>query len=351
MARFVHILAAALVAMVSLPLVCPARAAPVPEGSRFALVIGNSTYSGVAPLPACAASANVVSAALKRSGFEVTEQLDQTIGQMDADLAALAKAVNDKPASSAVIYICGYAAGFNNRTFLLPVSVTLERDADVLTQGLVAKSVPDTIRRSPATGGLVLIDAVAWPTASGKLALDTLINAPPEGKVGVAAASSATVPPQGATSLAATLAAVMKGPDIEAGAVLAALQKGVPGAPLAVRAPAEAAWLAGGPAAAPPATPTTAAPPPVAAPVPTPSTPPPPEVQPAIFPAEEYMTADDRQRIQTALLRLGYYDGKVDGIFGPDTRAAIRRFQHEIGTEMTGRITPEQASRLVTEGH
>jgi peptidoglycan hydrolase-like protein with peptidoglycan-binding domain len=63
------------------------------------------------------------------------------------------------------------------------------------------------------------------------------------------------------------------------------------------------------------------------------------------------MTADDRQRIQTALLRLGYYDGKVDGIFGPDTRAAIRRFQHEIGTEMTGRITPEQASRLVTQGH
>jgi hypothetical protein len=350
MARFVHILAAACVAIVSLPLVCPARAAPVPEGSRFALVIGNSTYSGVAPLPACSASANVVSAALKRSGFEVTEQLDQTIGQMDADLAALAKAVTDKPASSAVIYICGYAAGYNNRTFLLPVSVSIERDTDVLTQGLVAKSVPDAIRRSAATGGLVLIDAVAWPTASGKLALDTLMDAPPEGKVGVAAASTATVPPQGATPLAAGLAGVMKGPDIEAGAVLAALRKGLPGASIAVRAPAEVAWLAGGPPSPPPAPPP-AAPQPVAAPVPAPSTPPPPELQPATFPAEEYMTADDRQRIQTALLRLGYYDGKVDGIFGPDTRAAIRRFQHEIGTEMTGRITPEQASRLVTQGH
>jgi hypothetical protein len=350
MARFVHILAAALVAMVSRPLVCPARAAPVPEGSRFALVIGNSNYSGVTPLPACTASANVVSAALKRAGFGVTEQLDQTIGQMDADLAALAKAVNDKPASSAVIYICGYAAGFNNRTFLLPVSVTIERDTDVLTQGLVAKSVPDTIRRSPAAGGLVLIDAVAWPNASGKLALDTLINAPPEGRVGMAAASTATVPPQGATPLAASLAAVMRGPDIEAGAVLAALRRDLSGAPLAVRAPAETAWLAGGPAPPPPAPPA-AAPQPVAAPVPAPSMPPPPAVQPVTFPAEEYMTADDRQRIQTALLRLGYYDGKVDGIFGPDTRAAIRRFQHEIGTEMTGRITPEQASRLVTEGH
>ena len=36
---------------------------------------------------------------------------------------------------------------------------------------------------------------------------------------------------------------------------------------------------------------------------------------------------------QTALARLGYYDGKIDGIFGPDSRAAIRRYQHELGAD------------------
>ena len=59
------------------------------------------------------------------------------------------------------------------------------------------------------------------------------------------------------------------------------------------------------------------------------------------------MTDVDRRRIQTALARLGYYDGKIDGIFGPDSRAAIRRYQHELGAEMTGRLTATQASRLI----
>jgi peptidoglycan hydrolase-like protein with peptidoglycan-binding domain len=59
------------------------------------------------------------------------------------------------------------------------------------------------------------------------------------------------------------------------------------------------------------------------------------------------MSLADRRRVQAALAVLGYYDGRVDGQFGQETRAAIRRFQHEIGAEMTGRLTSEQASRLV----
>ncbi len=59
------------------------------------------------------------------------------------------------------------------------------------------------------------------------------------------------------------------------------------------------------------------------------------------------MSDADRRRVQIGLAKLGYYDGRIDGIFGPDSRAAIRRFQHELGADMTGRLTAEQASRLV----
>jgi peptidoglycan hydrolase-like protein with peptidoglycan-binding domain len=69
----------------------------------------------------------------------------------------------------------------------------------------------------------------------------------------------------------------------------------------------------------------------------------------ALPPEEEQMTEADRRRVQTALKRLGYYPGEIDGKFGADTRAAIRRYQHEIGVDMVGRLTPEQAGRLLAD--
>ena len=62
------------------------------------------------------------------------------------------------------------------------------------------------------------------------------------------------------------------------------------------------------------------------------------------------MSAANRRQIQEALRRLDYYKGPVDGVFGRLTRAAIRRFQHEIDADTTGHLTAEEANRLVT-GH
>ena len=59
------------------------------------------------------------------------------------------------------------------------------------------------------------------------------------------------------------------------------------------------------------------------------------------------MSEANRRQIQQALRRSGYYKGPVDGVFGLLTRAAIRRFQHEIEADTTGHLTAEQANRLV----
>ncbi len=60
------------------------------------------------------------------------------------------------------------------------------------------------------------------------------------------------------------------------------------------------------------------------------------------------MSRANRRQVQEALRRLDYYQGPVDGILGLRTRAAIRRFQREIGADTTGSLTAEQANRLVT---
>ena len=44
--------------------------------------------------------------------------------------------------------------------------------------------------------------------------------------------------------------------------------------------------------------------------------------------------------IQTALARLKLYDGTIDGVPGPKTRAAIQQFQQQAGLEPTGHIDP-----------
>jgi peptidoglycan hydrolase-like protein with peptidoglycan-binding domain len=80
------------------------------------------------------------------------------------------------------------------------------------------------------------------------------------------------------------------------------------------------------------------------APLPAPPSP----AKTTAMPDEVGMSRADRVRVQEMLLRLGYYKGDADGIFGPLTREAIRRFQSAIGAEMTGHLTAEEASRLVS---
>ena len=51
-------------------------------------------------------------------------------------------------------------------------------------------------------------------------------------------------------------------------------------------------------------------------------------------------------RVQAALMRLGYFNGDIDGLLGPVTRAALKSFQRAQGLTQTGRMDLETLSRL-----
>ncbi len=224
----------------------------------------------------------------------------------------------------------------------------------MITQGVLAKSMLSTVSRDPGTVAVVVFDLIPLPgqppAPPQRIDLDALTNVGVPDGVGIIAVTETTTT-QAPTPVAAALVAALAGPEVKTDGVLASVQAKLGGNRSIVaawHAPAHPGYLAGGP---PPVPPTVPPPPPVAQPVAppvaAPVAPPVASVPSTQLPAEAEMTEFDRRTVQSALLRLGYYDRAVDAIFGPETRAAIRRYQHEIGSEMTGFLTAEQATRLV----
>lgn len=335
------------------------------EPARLALVIADSTYQSLPPIPACQASAATVTASLRRAGFSVTELRDPSNGQMGAAISAfgdtLAQRGAEAPDAAAIVYACGYAAGFEGRAFMLPASARLQRPTDVLTEGVVARVLTGAVTSAELRGGLIVLDTISLPGGAA-VPLPAMAIRAPSGTKGLLAAVMGAAGPDAPTPTAAALAAALAGPDLEVGELLAGLRRTLEpagGLQISVQLPTEKAWLRGGPAPSPapsPAAVHAAAPPPAPAPDQTPAAPEPPAAPaPASAAAAPPATSSgpaalndlDRRRVQLALQRLGYYAGQVDGVFGPESLAAIRRFQHELGAEMTGRLTADQAARLL----
>jgi hypothetical protein len=322
------IAAAALALMTSFGLVLApglARAEP----ARLALVIGSSAYTAYPELDLCRASAGSLAGALRRAGFQVTEKLNPSNGQMGAAIAAFAEAVARAPDTVAVSYICGYAVALDSRVFLLPASAALTRDTEVLSQGIVSRVFVNALLRSGASSGLILFDLLPLPGANAGLPLDSLVDPSKLRGLGFAAVQPVGPVPAGTTDLAAAAAAAVAAQDARAYSTI--LRSKLPVSArrtVVIHDPAEAsaavpALMAGtgtGKVNAVGSDPGSTAP--------------------------DSLSMADTRRIQLALQRLGYYSGKVDGMTGPDTLAAIRRFQHELRVEMTGQLSTAQIERL-----
>ncbi len=75
--------------------------------------------------------------------------------------------------------------------------------------------------------------------------------------------------------------------------------------------------------------------------------PPPDRTETALaLPPQPALSARERREVQRALRRLGLYDGAIDGLIGPGSRAGIVDFQRSIGAAGDGNLTDAQLVQL-----
>lgn len=64
------------------------------------------------------------------------------------------------------------------------------------------------------------------------------------------------------------------------------------------------------------------------------------------YTADAATTTAENRTIQTKLKRWGYYNGNIDGIYGSQTREAVKYFQRKNGLAVDGIVGPNTARAL-----
>jgi Caspase domain len=124
--------------------------------NRVALVIGDSNYKRVSPLPNPVHDSEDVAAALTRLNFEVKSVQDADFATFNRELRDFGRLATG--ADIAVIYFAGHGIEVDGENWLLPTDVELHSDVDAANEAISLKSAIVAVG-SAHTLGLVILDA------------------------------------------------------------------------------------------------------------------------------------------------------------------------------------------------
>lgn len=128
-----------------------------PHGRRVALVIGNSAYQSVTPLPNPQKDASAIATSLRNIGFEVvTLSNDLTQQQLSEALRSFA---NEAEKSDwAMVYYAGHGIEVNGVNYLIPVDAKLKKDRDVEFETIPLDKVMTAVNEAKKIK-IVMLDA------------------------------------------------------------------------------------------------------------------------------------------------------------------------------------------------
>ncbi len=128
--------------------------------NRVALVIGQSAYRAVVPLPNPANDAKAMAQLLGEAGFEVVTAADlsqndlrRTVGEFAARIAAKG------PDTTALVFYAGHGIQVDGENYLIPVDVDPKRETDIPLQAVRLNDLLNTLTAVPSKMRILLLDA------------------------------------------------------------------------------------------------------------------------------------------------------------------------------------------------
>jgi uncharacterized caspase-like protein len=128
--------------------------------SRLALVIGQSSYRSIAPLPNPVNDAKAMAQMLGDAGFEVQSATDLSQTDLRARIAGFAANVSAKgPDTVALVFYAGHGLQIDGENYLVPVDIDPKREADIPLQAVRLNDILNTLTSVPSKSRIILLDA------------------------------------------------------------------------------------------------------------------------------------------------------------------------------------------------
>ncbi|GLH79288.1 hypothetical protein SSBR45G_41970 [Bradyrhizobium sp. SSBR45G] len=130
------------------------------ESSRLALVIGQSAYRSVTPLPNPANDAKAMAKMLEEAGFDVTTAADLSQRDLNREVGDFAGKVAARgPDTVALVFYAGHGLQIDGENYLVPVDVDPRREADIPLQAVRLNDLLNTLNAVPSRMRILLLDA------------------------------------------------------------------------------------------------------------------------------------------------------------------------------------------------
>lgn len=133
---------------------------PAAAENRLALVIGQSAYRAVTPLPNPGNDAKAMTQMLGDAGFDVLTASDLSQTEMREKVGEFAARIAEKgPDTIALVFYAGHGLQVDGENFLVPVDLDPKREADIPLQAIRLNDIMNTLTSVPSRMRIVLLDA------------------------------------------------------------------------------------------------------------------------------------------------------------------------------------------------